>query len=85
MRYLTNGYTSAKSAFDGDLADLNNFNDTAYRTGDGMYYAPTKLNSEHKVIFDSTRTSTDISKAYVFSLATIIPVLIPVTISDRFI
>ncbi len=67
MRYLTNGYTSAKSAFDGDLTDLNNFNDTAYKTGDGMYYAPTKLNSEHKVIFDSTRTSTDISKAYVFS------------------
>ena len=67
MRYLTNGYTSAKSAFDGDLADLNNFNDMVYKTGDGMYYAPTKLNSEHKVIFDSSRTSTDISKAYVFS------------------
>ena len=67
MLYLTNGYTSAKSAFDGDLADLNNFNDMVYKTGDGMYYAPTKLNSEHKVIFDSIRTSTDISKAYVFS------------------
>ena len=67
MRYLTNGYTSAKSAFDGDLSDLNNYNDTAYKFGDGMYYVPTKLDSNHKVIFDSTRTSTDISKAYVFS------------------
>ena len=67
MRYLTNGYLSAKSAFDGDLADLNDFNDTTYKSGDGMYYAPTKLDSDHKVIFDSTRTSTDISKAYVFS------------------
>ena len=67
MRYLSNGYLSAKSAFDGDLADLNDFNDTTYKSGDGMYYVPTKLNSEHKVVFDSTRTSTDISKAYVFS------------------
>ena len=67
MRYLSNGYLSAKSAFDGDLADLNDFNDTTYKSGDGMYYVPTKLNSDHKVIFDSSRTSTDISKAYVFS------------------
>ena len=67
MRYLTNGYLSAKDAFSGNLADLNNFADTTYQSGDGMYYAPTKLNSEHKVIFDSSRTSTDISKAYVFS------------------
>ena len=67
MRYLTNSYTSAKSAFDGNLADLNNYNDTAYKSGDGMYYVPTKLDSNHNVIFDSTRTSTDISKAYVFS------------------
>lgn len=67
MRYLSNGYLSAKSAFDGDLKDLNDFNDTIYKSGDGMYYVPTKLNSDHKVIFDSTRTSTDISKAYVFS------------------
>ncbi|WP_294469496.1 SpaA isopeptide-forming pilin-related protein [uncultured Ruminococcus sp.] len=66
MRYLTNGYLSAKDAFSGNLDDLNNFNDTAYKTGDGMYYAPTKLDSEHKVVFDSSRTSTDISKAYVF-------------------
>ncbi|MCR5141799.1 MAG: Cna B domain protein, partial [Ruminococcus sp.] len=66
MRYLTNGYLSAKDAFNGNLADLNDFNDTAYKSGDGMYYAPTKLNGEHKVVFDSSRTSTDISKAYVF-------------------
>ena len=66
MRYLTNGYLSAKEAFSGNLADLNNFADTAYKSGDGMYYAPTKLNGEHKVVFDSSRTSTDISKAYVF-------------------
>ena len=66
MRYLTNGYLSAKDAFSGNLADLNNFADTAYKSGDGMYYAPTKLNAEHKVVFDSNRTSTDISKAYVF-------------------
>lgn len=32
-----------------------------------MYYVPTKLNSDHKLIFDDSRTSTDISKAYVFS------------------
>jgi uncharacterized surface anchored protein len=67
MRYLTDGYLSAKSAFDGNLTDLNNFNDTVYKTGDGMYYVPTKLDSNHKVVFDSTRTSSDISKAYVFS------------------
>lgn len=67
MRYLSNGYTSAKSAFSGDLADLDNFTDVTYKTGDGMYYVPTKLNSDHKVIFDSSRTTTDMSKAYVFS------------------
>ena len=67
MRYLTNGYTSAKSAFSGDLADLDNFTDVTYKTGDGMYYVPTKLNSDHKVVFDSSRTTTDMSKAYVFS------------------
>ena len=67
IRYLTNGYTSAKSAFNGDLADLNNFNDKVYKSGDGMYYVPTKLNSDHKLIFDDSKTSTDISKAYVFS------------------
>ena len=32
-----------------------------------MYYVPTKLNSKHEIEFDSSRTSTDISKAYVFS------------------
>ena len=67
MRYLSNGYTSAKSAFSGDLADLDNFTDVTYKTGDGMYYVPTKLNSDHKVVFDSSRTTTDMSKAYVFS------------------
>ena len=66
MRYLTNGYLSAKDAFSGNLADLNNFNDTAYKSGDGMYYAPTKLDGSHNVIFDMSRTSADISKAYVF-------------------
>lgn len=66
MRYLTNGYLSAKDAFSGNLDDLNNFNDTAYKSGDGMYYAPTKLDSSHNVTFDMSRTSTDISKAYVF-------------------
>ena len=67
MRYLSNGYTSAKSAFSGDLADLDNFTDVTYKTGDGMYYVPTKLNSDHKVVFDSSRTTNDMSKAYVFS------------------
>ena len=67
MRYLSNGYTSAKSAFSDDLADLDNFTDVTYKTGDGMYYVPTKLNSDHKVVFDSSRTTTDMSKAYVFS------------------
>ncbi len=67
MRYLSNGYTSAKSAFSGDLADLDNFTDVTYKTGDGMYYVPTKLDSDHKVVFDSSRTTTDMSKAYVFS------------------
>ena len=67
MRYLSNGYTSAKSAFSGDLADLDNFTDVTYKAGDGMYYVPTKLNSDHKVVFDSARTTTDMSKAYVFS------------------
>ena len=67
MRYLSNGYTSAKSAFSGDLADLDNFTDVTYKTGDGMYYVPTKLNNDHKVVFDSSRTTTDMSKAYVFS------------------
>ena len=67
MRYLTNGYLSAKDAFSGNLDDLNNFNDTAYKSGDGMYYAPTKLDSSHNVTFDMSRTSTDISRAYVFS------------------
>ena len=66
VRYLTTAYLSAKDAFSGNLADLDNFSDTAYKSGDGMYYVPTKLNNDHKVIFDSSRTSTDITKAYVF-------------------
>jgi hypothetical protein len=67
MKYVTNGYKSASKAFDGNLDDLDGFKDKTYSTGDGMYYLPTKLNSNHKLVFDTTRTSTDISKAYVFS------------------
>ena len=67
VRYLSNDYLSAKSAFNGDLADLDNFTDVTYKFGDGMYYVPTTLNKDHKVIFDSSRTTTDMSKAYVFS------------------
>lgn len=67
MRYFTEGYLSAEKAFSGDLADLNNFRDTIYTTDDGRYYLPAKLDSDHKVVFDSSRTSTDISKAYVFT------------------
>lgn len=67
VRYLANGYTSARSAFNGDLADLDNFTDVTYKSGDGMYYVSTKLDSDHNVIFDPSRTTTDMSKAYVFS------------------
>lgn len=38
-----------------------------YSSGDGCYYVPTKLNANHDLIFDTTRTTTDFSKAYVFS------------------
>ena len=67
MKYLTDGYKSAGKAFDGDLNDLDGFKDKSYSAGDGMYYMPTKLNSEHDLVFDTSRTTTDISKAYVFS------------------
>ena len=67
MRYLTTAHKSASKAFDGDLADLKNYNDTTYETGDGKYYVPTTLNKAHKVIFDESRTSTDISKAQILS------------------
>lgn len=67
MKYLTDGYKSAAKAFDGDLNDLDGFKDKSYSAGDGMYYMPTKLNSDHDLVFDTSRTTTDISKAYVFS------------------
>ena len=67
MRYLSQGYKSAAKAFDGDLNDLDGFKDKSYSAGDGMYYMPTKLNANHDLIFDTARTTTDISKAYVFS------------------
>ncbi len=67
MRYLSQGYKSAAKAFDGDLNDLDGFKDKSYSAGDGMYYMPTKLNSDHDLVFDTSRTTTDISKAYVFS------------------
>ena len=66
VRYLSNAYMSAKNAFDGDLKDLDNFNDVTYKAGDGMYYVPTKLNSDHKLVFDNSRTTADMSKAFVF-------------------
>lgn len=34
VRYLSNGYLSARSAFSGDLADLDNFTDVTYKSGD---------------------------------------------------
>lgn len=67
MRYLSQSYKSAAKAFDGDLNDLDGFNGKTYSAGDGCYYVPTKLNSNHDLIFDTSRTTTDISKAYVFS------------------
>lgn len=67
MRYLSQGYKSAAKAFDGDLNDLDGFKDKSYSAGDGMYYMPTKINSDHNLVFDTSRTTTDISKAYVFS------------------
>lgn len=67
MRYLSQGYKSAAKAFDGDLNDLDGFMGKSYSAGDGMYYMPTKLNSDHNLVFDTSRTTTDISKAYVFS------------------
>lgn len=67
MKYLTDGYKSASKAFDGNLDDLDGFKDATYTTGDGRYYMPTKLNSDHKLVFDTSRTTTDIAKAYVFS------------------
>ena len=67
MKYLTDGYKSASKAFDGDLNDLDGFKDKSYSADEGMYYMPTKLNSDHDLVFDASRTTTDISKAYVFS------------------
>ena len=66
MRYLTNAYLDAKSAFDGNISDVTGLLAAGSRQGDGVYYVPTTINSEHKIVFDSARTSTDISKAYVF-------------------
>lgn len=67
MKYISQGYKSAGKAFSGDLNDLDGFKDTVYTAGDGRYYMPTKLNSNHALIFDTARTTTDLSKAYVFS------------------
>lgn len=67
MRYLSQGHKSAEKAFDGDLNDLDGFNGKTYSAGDGCWYMPTKLNADHDLIFDTARTTTDISKAYVFS------------------
>ena len=67
MRYISQGHKSADKAFSGDLNDLDGFNGKTYSAGDGCYYVPTKLNSNHDLIFDTARTTTDISKAYVFS------------------
>lgn len=67
MRYISQGHKSADKAFSGDLNDLDGFNGKTYSAGDGCYYVPTKLNSNHDLIFDTSRTTTDISKAYVFS------------------
>lgn len=67
MRYISQGHKSAEKAFSGDLNDLDGFNGKTYSAGDGCYYVPTKLNSNHDLIFDTSRTTTDISKAYVFS------------------
>lgn len=67
MRYISQGHKSAEKAFSGDLNDLDGFNGKTYSSGDGCYYVPTKLNANHDLIFDTSRTTTDISKAYVFS------------------
>ena len=67
MRYISQGHKSAEKAFSGDLNDLDGFNGKTYSSGDGCYYVPTKLNANHDLIFDTTRTTTDFSKAYVFS------------------
>ena len=67
MRYISQGHKSADKAFSGDLNDLDGFNGKTYSSGDGCYYVPTKLNANHDLIFDTTRTTTDFSKAYVFS------------------
>lgn len=67
MRYISQGHKSAEKAFSGDLNDLDGFNGKTYSSGDGCYYVPTKLNANHDLIFDTTRTTTDFSKTYVFS------------------
>lgn len=67
MKYLNEGCKSAGKAFDGNLDDLNGIKDTTYTSNDGRYYMPTKLNSDHNLVFDTSRTTTDISKAYIFS------------------
>ena len=67
MKYISQGYKSAGKAFSGELNDLDGFKDKTYSSGDGCYYVPTKLNANHDLIFDTTRTTTDFSKAYVFS------------------
>lgn len=65
-RYLASANLSAKIAFNGDLADLDDFTDVTYKAGDGMYYVPTTLDKDHRLVFDSSKTTTDMSKAYVF-------------------
>ncbi len=65
-RYLASANLSAKFAFNGGLADLDDFTDVTYKAGDGMYYVPTTLDKDHRLVFDSAKTTTDMSKAYVF-------------------
>ena len=67
VRYLTNAYLDAKSAFAGNSSDVMGLFASVSRHGDGVYYVPATLNSAHELVFDTSRTSTDISNAYVFS------------------
>ena len=67
VRYLTNAYLDAKSAFAGNSSDVTGLSASASRQGDGVYYVPATLNSAHELVFDISRTSTNISNAYVFS------------------
>ena len=68
IRYFTNAYAYAGQAFSGRFSDLGDTSSLEhYRTDSGQYYLPIKLDNNNNVVFNTDYTSTDISKAYVFT------------------